>query len=284
MKFVFASDLHIRPDRPVCRKDEDWIDTQFQQLLFLTGLAEKNNCPIVLGGDVFDQSQVPDSLKNMVVGCFVGLDVYGIAGQHDLVYHSYKNIHKSSFGVLWQTGIIKDPTFGSFAHFGTDIIVSSDESILFKHELVFENEKSMPPNVRAKTAEQVLEENPDYNWIFLGDQHHGFHYRKQGKHVIMGGCFNRQAADFVDYEPVVWLVDTDNNVVEKIPVPDNVNMVSNQHLQIKKDREGRIEAFVSLVGGKKKVTLDFEENVRRELKQNSLSKGAVEEVNILMEA
>jgi hypothetical protein len=283
MKMIYASDIHLRYDKPICRKDENWIDTQLDQLLFVRGLLEKYKCPFVIGGDLFHSSQVPAQIVNHFISCFVGYDVYSIAGQHDMMYHSMKNSHRTSYGILWQSGIIKDPPF-SFANYGEEILPVNDNKILMIHDLIFEDEKKIPPNVRAKTAQQVLNQNRDYDWILCGDQHHGFHYESKGRHVIMGGCFNRQASDFIDYEPVVWFIDTEKNIVEPIKVPDDVNMVSNEHIQIKKDREDRISAFVTLVGGKKAVTLDFEENVKQGAKAVQLSPRATDWVENLMEA
>jgi hypothetical protein len=84
----------------------------------------------------------------------------------------------------------------------------------------------------------------------------------------MAGALNRQASNFRDYIPVIWLIDTDANTAVEIVVPDDVNMVTDEHIQVKSDREDRITAFVSLIRESKSISLDFEHNVRQAIQEN----------------
>lgn len=280
VKLIITADWHIRPDTPRCRKDEDWLKTQEEQVKFVVNEAYKRSAALCIAGDLFHKSQVPDYLKNMLMKYFK--EEYAIAGNHCLPFHSLENIDNSSFGVLLRAGVIKEPTFAGFAHYGQEV-KEIKQGILFLHELVFENEKSCPPDVKAKTAIQVLQQYPEAKWIFTGDQHRGFHVKMQGRHLINAGCLNRQASDYIDYEPVIWCVDIETETVERIPVPDDVNMVTNEHIQEKNDRENRISAFVTQVRNSKSITLDFENNVKEAMKESDLSEGAINTVNELME-
>ena len=285
MKFIFATDLHLRTDVPVCRKEteKEWYETQKEQLEFVANMAFVENCPLFIGGDIFHKPNVTDEIKNLFINTFSQISVYAIAGQHDLPNHSWENVNKSSFGVLRNSNILKPLSeFGMIRHFGQELI-GKETGLVFIHDLIFESEKSIPPNVKAKTAEQVLQEYPDAKWILCGDQHHYFHYKKQGRHVLMGGCFNRQVADFINYTPVIWLLNTEENTAIPYPVPDDINMITNEHIQEKNDREDRISAFVTQVRNSKSITLDFEDNVREAMKESELSEGAKNTVNELME-
>lgn len=269
MKFIFTADWHIRPDKPICRLDEDWLKTQESQVDFVIRQVIKHKCPLVIGGDIFHKPQIPDSLKNMLMLHFIGQHVYAIAGNHCAPYHSFDNINDSSFGVLFNSGVIDTPprSMGSYAHFGQPMSEGGKE-VVFLHEPIFAAEKDCPPNMKAKTADQVFDEYPDAKWILCGDIHRGYHVKKQGRHLIMAGALNRQASNFKDYEPKIWFIDTDANTVEEILVPDDVSMVTDQHIQIKDEREDRITAFVSLIRESKSVSLDYEVNVRQAIQEN----------------
>jgi len=267
MKFIFTADWHIRPDTPRCRKDEDWLETQESQVDFVVSQVKKHDCSLIIGGDIFHKPQVPDFLKNMLMLSFVGQHVYAIAGNHDCPYHSWDNINDSSFGVLLRGGAVSEPEFAGFSHFGQKV-GEIKEGIVFIHEPIFATAKDCPPSMKAKTADQVFDEYPDAKWILCGDIHSGYHIKKQGRHLIMAGCLNRQASNFKDYEPKIWLIDTDANTVEEILVPDDVSMITDEHIAEKSDREDRIAAFVTLIRDAKSVSLDFSNNVFQAISEN----------------
>jgi len=283
-KFIFAADLHLRKSVPKCRKEteDEWFMQQWKQLNFIVEKAIEYGCDVLLGGDTFHTSIVQDEIKNMFINAFSTIKVSGIAGQHDLPEHSWRNLNKSSYGVLKNTDVLPSPSICSYCHFGTDIVTVNDE-IMLVHELVFENAQKIPPNVRAKTAEQMLDEYPKAKWILCGDQHHGFYYQKGKRHVIMAGCMNRQAADFIDYEPCIWYIDTESDEVVRILIPDDRNMISDKHIKDKDERTDRISAFVSLIKDAKAVSLDFDENVRNGIISNpDLPKDVVNVIEELM--
>lgn len=283
MKFIFTADWHIRPDAPRCRRDEDWILVQTLQVRFVMEQAAKYSVPVIIGGDLSHKPQIPDYLKTMLIKEFAGTKVYAIGGNHCFPWHSYENINDSSFGVLLVSGVISSPDFGSYADYGRPVIQNDGAPILFIHEPIFATEKDCPPGMKAKTADQVFDEYPDAKWILCGDIHRGFSVRKQGRHLIMAGCLNRQASDYMDYEPKIWYIDTDANIVEQILIPDDVTMVSDEHIQAKNDKEDRIAAFVTLIRESKTVSLDFALNVQRAiLETEDLDPGTVAVIEELM--
>ena len=287
MKFILCSDLHLRVTVPICRKETEaqWVETQTKQLSFIAEEAHKRNCGIAMAGDIYHKPSVPDIMKNIFFSIFEGLSVGIMPGQHDLPNHNYNEIERSSFGVLWNSGKFQSMcTFGDYILYGEEEITTRKKSnILFLHDLIFENEKSIPPNVEAKLAQDVLDKYPDYDWILCGDNHHGFHYKNKGRHLIMSGCINRQAADYIDYEPCIWFIDTKENIVEKILMPDDVNMVDTSHIKNKEEKEERVSAFVTSIKENKGVSLDFEENVRNSLLSKDIEDGVKITVRELME-
>jgi hypothetical protein len=210
-------------------------------------------------------------------------DVYVVAGNHDLQYHSWANFKDSSLAVLFNGVTVSPPNFGSYSDFGRPMTQISSDPIIFIHEPIFASEKDCPPNMKAKTADQIFDQYPEAKWILCGDIHSGFHVEKDGRHLIMAGCLNRQASDYKDYEPKIWLIDTDKNIAKEILVPDDPELITEEHLIVKKEKNERIESFVEKIKDSKTVTLDFEENVNRGLLVSNISKGAVDKVRRLME-
>lgn len=285
-KFIFTADWHIRPDTPRCRKDEDWVETQRKQVDFVMDKAFAENCPLIIAGDIFHKPQVPDYFKSMLTLRFFDWHVYALAGNHDLPHHSFDKIDDSSFGVLFNSGVIDaiPESLGCYSHFG-HILKYGNEELVFLHEPIFASEADCPPNMKAKTAIQVMEEYPDAKWIFCGDIHRGFHFKMQGRHLIMAGCLNRQTSDMIDYTPVIWFIDTDKEIIEAIPVPDDVNMVTDAHIQQKNAKDDRIQTFVSSIKDSKTVTLDFAENVNKAMAADpDLTEGVRQTIEELMEA
>ena len=286
MKFILCADLHLRADRPRCRKDDDWILTQSKQLRFIADQARELGLPLIIAGDIFHTPQVSDMLKIIFQFTFSGVKIYAIAGQHDLPYHSWNKVMSSSFGVLISSDTITPPGFSGwdYANYDDEIHSSddfeSDSDILIIHDLVFESEKQIPPNVKAKTAKELLNSNKSYKWIFCGDVHHGFHFEEKGRHVIMAGCMNRQAADMKDYTPRIWLIDTDIDEVVYIPIPDDIEMVDDEYLVKAEDRADRIASFVETIKGTKKISLDYMENVKSAMTSNNFS---IKEEQIILE-
>lgn len=276
MKLIVCSDLHLRSTRPICRIDEDWFGTQKRQLEFIRDEAKEENCDIVITGDIFDHPRPGEKILNLFISVFKQFQrsIYILAGQHDLPNHSWDNVLSSSFGTLWL--INSNPninilsSIGRAQNWGREFY--GDGELYFMHTLIFKDKSSIPPNVNAMTAEDALGEYQNAKWIFAGDQHHGFHYEKNGRHVLVPGCLNRQAADFKDYEPKIWFVDTKNDVAESILVPDDVSMIDDNYLTSQKDRKIRLEGLAELVKNNDNSSLDFESNVLEDLEYQNFNK------------
>jgi len=291
MKSIITADLHLRPDRPRCRIDDDWLGFQEATIKFIVEEANKRNCLLSIIGDVFgkESPNVPNYITAMFLRYMLQVKkgVRLLAGNHDLPYHSWENVNSSSFGIV--NSIIGDKIkyfddLGSWAHFNEEP-ESPDQEIQFLHRLVFENLKSLPPNVKACTAQDLLNEFPNAKWIFTGDMHKHFHYEKKGRHVINPGCIIRQASDFINYKPIIYYVDTEKNIVEEIELPDvNIKLVDDSYIKIEEERENRVGAFVEGVKKSGKISLSFIDNINVALeKNNNLSKATIKEIRELME-
>jgi len=290
-KFICTADWHLRSDRPRCRLDEDWFAFQEGIVEWIVETANNYNCGIKIIGDIFDTPNVPANVIAMflrqISKCKEGTQF--IAGNHDLPYHSIDNLSNSAIGIVYEAAqhhskIYHGMTCGLWLDFGEKEKGLERTGLVFTHRLVFENSKTIPPNVHAITAAELLEEYPNAKWIFTGDNHHAFHYEKKGRHVVNSGCITRQASDFIEYQPIIYYVDTDENIVEAIPIPDTGAMVTDAYIQEANAREDRIGAFVEGVKKNGKISLSFTDNIEAALLKNkSMGKETVKMIHELME-
>jgi DNA repair exonuclease SbcCD nuclease subunit len=268
MRLIIAADLHLRDDRPRCRLDDDWEFTQTAALRQIVQYANEYDAYLCIVGDVFHKSKVPPWVEGLFLRYMgkVKKNVYVIAGNHDLPNHCWDKVDESSFGVIWHSLNIEPLwNIGQAAHFG-ESLEGENTGMLFLHTLVFPLAKDIPPNTEARTAAELVEEYPTSKWIFTGDNHHGFHYVNSKKHhVINPGSMLRQAADFKDYKPRVYFVDTDTEEVTECFINDSALLVTDAYLRSEHDRTDRIDAFVESVKTSGPVSLDFTSNLENDL-------------------
>lgn len=300
MKFIISADLHLREDKPRCRMDEDWIKTQKNALNQILHSCIKKECDLILVGDIFHRpsefrmvvyiQKVAEKLKSN------GLSLYYLCGNHDLPYHSSANIDKSAIGLLKNSNNcfpIKEYFEKLYYNSNEKINYSAsnfDESdntfaeVVFKHVLCFPDMKSLPPNVDAITAKDLLEEFSNAKWVFTGDYHQNFHYEKNGRRVVNPGCMLRQAVDLKDYQPGFYFIDSDKNIVEFNPIIDEEQFVDDSYILREKEKEKRIEEFANKVGEIENVSLDYVENVKSAILTSKISKELKETIEELMGA
>lgn len=291
MKCVITADWHIRATRPRCRIDEDWFATQERALEQIREFANEKRCPVFVVGDIFNSLsdtsfQCIQMIQKMAKLTRMGL--YILAGNHDLPYHMTENIERSAVGILMRSNKIKkikdyfiENDFENFSAGNFDEETENKE-IIFKHVLCFPDMKSLPPNVDAMTAKDLLEEYTKAKWIFTGDYHQNFHYEKNGRHVINPGCLLRQAVDLKDYQPGFYFVDTDENIVDFNPIIDEEQFIDDSYILREKEKEERIEAFANKVGEVESVSLDYFENVKSAMLSSKLSGELKETIKELM--
>lgn len=280
MRILLTADWHLRDDRPLCRTDENWIETQRNDVREVISIAENQECDeIWVLGDIFDVPRVSPELINMLIDELkkskvpVGL----LEGNHDLPYHNYDNLNKCSLGILEthfkkisemtkiQSLSVISPAFGMDPK-----EVKSD--IWCTHQLVFKDDASRPIDELGKTAQQLLDEQRDVEYIFTGDYHHGYIYKEDwdelpSRWVVTPGCLNIQKGDMKSYKPFVVVFDTSDvmNPFEQHFLEDDSENVSNEHLKIQHQRDERLERCMEAIRGSMVVELDFVENLRKSL-------------------
>lgn len=273
MNLILTADFHLRKDYPRCRTDEDWEQTQINIVRFILDTAVKHNCDVWNIGDVFHQPRQPEEIINIILDLlkkpkYKNTMMFVDPGNHDLLHNNIKNINKCAIGVLLNgKGVEK-------------IIRSIDDPIVTEHTLVWPSEKVKPSMASGVTPDEMFEKYPKAKWIFTGDYHHNFVAKKGKQTLVNPGCINRQAADMIDYEPIIYYVNTDTGEIKPIKLPDTEDVVTDAHIQKNSERNERMNSFIELLSDKKNVTLDFVSNVKAKIPEikNKLTKEIVNEV------
>jgi DNA repair exonuclease SbcCD nuclease subunit len=290
-KLIVTADWHLREDAPICRDPSIWIDLQRKAVRFVFQTAKECGAEVCLVGDEFHRSHVHPKMLSMLLSELFdfGVILHILAGNHSVPYHSIEDEASSTFGNLWRLTKIKESpvkTFddiGSWYHFGElskcKDQTGRDPSLVFLHELTFADDASRPGPIKDKAfiADDLFDLFPAAQFIFTGDNHQHFAVEKSGRWVINPGCLLRQSADEIDGVSGFYYVDTDENKVEFIQFIDN-EVVDNSHLLAEKERDERVDAFISSLADNEELSLDFLSNLEIRRFENKSALGSADKV------
>ena len=289
---IVTADWHLRKDKPICRADDGWDGVQRSALMNISRTYYNyrseygHKMEIAVIGDLFHTARQPYEVFLWFYEIFADENIKTLAGNHDLLHHSWDNLDKSIYGLVDRIfPQLKGTYAGAFNFCDTPNFcdIPKEPRLMFLHRLVFPDKGSqivIDGKPVGQTAEELLDEFPNAEWIFLGDYHHAFHVERGGRHVVNPGCITRQVADMKDYKPLVYFVDTASGKVEEIFLPDcDPDKVTDDHLKNRKESNARLDAFVEQVKGRGDVTLDFDFNLEKKLQgQRPEVVEAVEEI------
>jgi DNA repair exonuclease SbcCD nuclease subunit len=279
MKLIWTADWHICDQIPRCRIDEDWYGFLENLIQFIVDTANRKNAILGIGGDLFGRRS--PNVSNYLLSMFIkkilqikkGTRI--LAGNHDEYFHNFDYISKTSFGILdafissnennGKLSYIDD--LGTWYNFNEEI-VNPNKEIIFLHRLVFENAKTIPPNVEASTANDLLNEFPNAKLILTGDNHGSFIYEKKGRRVCNPGSIYRGNAEQINYQPIMYFIDTDKDSIEIIELPDQGKMVTDSYIIEEKERTDRLDSFVERLKKDGNIELDFLSNIENALNKN----------------
>jgi exonuclease SbcD len=121
MKFVFATDTHLKGRNPSSRTD-DFPKAMITKLEELCLVAEHEAAEAILhGGDLFDVPDVSNTLIGYIASILKRCPVpfYLVPGNHDLFGYNLTSLPQTALGVLVKAGLVQLLTRqGSFAWFG----------------------------------------------------------------------------------------------------------------------------------------------------------------------
>lgn len=288
MKFLCTADWHLRTDQLIARMDDFW-ETQKACLYEIRMVYESYNCDAILNaGDTLDKAK-PDNaqvLENLIYDVFKDIPVYFVAGNHELLYHKIENMDLGSIGVIsrfenWFVNKnIYDIKKGIYIYcYNYNQIIDRNEkrpketcNIAILHKYTAKTE--VPFFIKdGITAEELLDNYPDYNVFVTGDNHTGFIFEKNNRFVINPGRLNRQEADTKNYQPRVYILDTETKTVKTIYLEADIDLeaVTDLHITENKERDERISAFVESIKTGENVSLSFDDNVKEALQKSNLN-------------
>ena len=274
-RHLITADWHIRSTVPSCIEatQEEWMNFQKESVNTVLKIAKLNDVDeIDIGGDLFHSEQTASNECIYLLQDFaqeadkLNIPVYILCGNHDLPQHSSSNIPKAAIGVLLNSKSVlnmgKDASLIKGCNFDEDDY--GDFRLIFKHVLTIPS-TDKPDVIDCETPELLLDKYPDADWIFTGDYHKNFHYEKARRHVVNPGCLMRQAADFEDYTPGVYVVDTETEDVNFVPI--GLEQKFNHNGQEKKMLDESIENFVEGIR-KENITLDYVSSLKNEIQNH----------------
>jgi len=287
-----ASDLHWRIDSPICRTD-DFVRAQIDKGLLAKSICEKYDIPMLVGGDIFEYSKNWPELIRIVIKSMP--DFICIPGQHDLPKHNLELFTKSSLSVveaagkaivLLEAGQILDPSELGWPDqknwlvtgfpFGVEPISNRRRKngkrlVCMIHQLITEAVDPFP-GADAEIGHKLLSKLAGYDLIVSGDNHQQFVATSGDKLLINCGSMSRQRGDQTDHQPKFYLWFAEDNSYEEVIIPIDKSVVIRTHLETKKERENRIDAYIDAMEHDYEIKLDFKTNLDLHIKGNNVDK------------
>jgi DNA repair exonuclease SbcCD nuclease subunit len=273
---ILTGDWHLRDDIPICRNPETFEEEQWSKVRFVKDLQQEFSCPVWHSGDLFNHWKPSPYLLSKTMEFFPD-QFYTIYGNHDLPQHNLELAEKCGINVLEKAGktiVLRGTHWGLLPSPDARIKFvnkSIEKDCLIWHTMTYTGELPWP-GCESPTAGKLLRKHPQYDLILTGHNHKPFWTKHEGRLLVNPGSLMRQAADQINYKPAVWLWYADSNTVEPVYLPINKQSVSNAHIEEKKARDERIDAFVEKLNTDFKSKLSFEDSVDKLITKNKIKK------------
>lgn len=259
---ILTSDWHLRDSIPVSRIDDFW-KTQWRKVDFVSDLQKKHVCPVIHAGDLFHTWKPSPLLLSYTIK-HLPKQFYTLYGNHDLPQHNLLLKEKTGIYVLQQAEKLK---VLDCCHWDkepdTVSIEIAGKKVLVWHFFTYQpNNKDVYMSEIGKTSNLLLRKYKQFDLIVTGDNHQSFVEELHGRYLVNPGSLMRQSAIQVDFKPKVYLYYADENIVEPVEIPVEKDVFDLTHLENRKEKDERIQAFVESLNKDWKSTISFEENLR----------------------
>ena len=278
---ILTGDWHLREDTPTCFKG-DFETEQWNSVVFVADLQKKYNCPVLHAGDLFHHWKPSPWLLSRCIELFPK-EFYTIYGQHDLPQHNLQLEHKSGINTLRQARIVKvlkGCHFGQEPNYKDNIEgvpsyifnkgLPNYKRVLVWHHLTYLQKPF--PGATGGMAEGILRKYPQFDLIVTGDNHTSFTIEYQGRRLVNTGNLTRQSVAQIDFKPCIWFWYASDNSVEQVFLPIQEGVISREHIDIKEQRNERIDAFVEELQSDWESNMSFEDNLKKCFIKNDISK------------
>lgn len=272
---IISGDWHLMEEEriPPCRTDSIW-DAQWNKVQQIKELQELHNCEVLLSGDLFDHWKTSPNLLN---ACFHHMPehIRTVIGNHDLPQHNIDLLHKSGIEVLFQAGVLAPIlSGGNWGKEAKELQPEYLSGIPFQRILVWHTmtyKHVLPyPGCEDPQCNKLFELFPKADLIVTGHNHTTFTARKGKQLLLNPGSLTRHDANQIDHKPCVFLYYAEDNTFDTHYLKINENVISRAHIENKNRKEQQINSFMEKLQGSWKVSLSFEENIERALKENKV--------------
>jgi len=284
---ILTGDWHIREDVPICRTDDFW-ETQWKKVDFISELQKKYDCPVLHSGDVFNHWKPSPYLLTKAIKHFPK-QFHTVYGNHDLPQHSIEQIKKCGVYTLRTANeliVIPEGTWGTTPKKGQPYLEFDHRKILIWHVMTYVG-KSPWPGCTDLTAMQILDKHPQYDLILTGHNHKSFVYvtgtPQKPRLLVNPGSLTRQDADQDNHEPRVYLWWAETNTVKQVLLPFHKNVISREHIDVPQERKERMKAYIERMNLEWKAGLSFKDNLEIHFKENRTPKQIKERIWTSME-
>jgi hypothetical protein len=142
--------------------------------------------------------------------------------------------------------------------------------LLVWHVTTYQEKENWMDTVGAMSARAILKKYPQFKLILTGDNHKPFVEEYQGRLLVNPGSMLRTSASQVDHKPRIYLWHAIDNTVTAVYLPIQTGIISREHIDLKDQRDERIDAFVSRLDDTWKASLSFEQNLELFKAQNKI--------------
>lgn len=294
---ILCSDLHLSLRPPVARSvEKDWLKVQANYLDQVGQIARNINgvmtgpVPIIVAGDLFDHYRQPPEMINWTIDQFRQTGrIFAVPGQHDLMHHSYEDLHKSAYYTLVKAGVITD-LVANFPPVGIENLrlhgfpwgsevkpVKKAHGLCLEvaviHDHVWSKATGYTGAPNNKYYRKWADKLKGYDVAHFGDNHKTLVlFHSSGLRVFNPGSFMRRKADEIGHKPCVGLLYENGEVVRHY-----LDTSKDQFLDAKKLNEVResiidLDGFLQELSGLSDCAIDFREALEKALREKGISK------------
>lgn len=271
---ILLSDVHLREehDTPICRTDNFW-EAQWKVLDQVRDLQERYDCIVLCAGDLYHYWKPSPHLLS-TTKLHLPNQFNTVYGQHDLPQHSLALKHKSGIYDLEVSGflrVLKHVSWGQKTRMSLFFPVL-ERKVCVWHKFVWDGKKLPWPGCEDMTSLEILKKYSQFDLIVTGDHHKPFVTEYNGRLLVNPGCLTRQHADYADHKPRVYLWYQDTNDVKEVYLDVPSGVVSREHIDVKEEKNKRVDAFLERISSEWEVSTSFEENIVRAIRKNKIKK------------
>ncbi len=279
MLIAEISDIHLRTTNPEKRID-NYEEAMFNKFKFILEYCDKNGIGyLLLGGDIFDSPRQSIGFTTKVIALLKQYKVHVLAvfGNHDQFFRN-QSLDNTPLHLLKEAGIMtilgdEHYIVDNIHFYGAswddnipDIVDKKAFNVLVIHIMVIKDKKVYAQQEDYTTAGSLLKNN-NFDLIVTGDNHETFTELYKGRRLVNSGSMMRSTVAQKDHEPCFFVTDTDNNTLNKIPIPilpAHEVLLIDEHEETKSLNKN-LNLYKEALKQEINNEFDFEENLRKKL-------------------